>query len=78
MRGRQPKIQWLGPSGTALTWVAFPPEDEDPKAPWRDERFRQAVSMAIDRDAQTNLISNVTNLKKAGLDVDQSWNNIVP
>ena len=47
-------------------------------APWGDERVRQAVSMALDRDALTDLAYEVRALGAAGLPVSMAWNNIVP
>jgi len=42
--------------------------------PFRDERVRQAVSMAIDRDAWIDAIQNVSGFEKDGLPVDARWN----
>ena len=46
--------------------------------PWGDERVRQAISMALDRDALTDLAYEVRALEAAGLPVSTAWNNIVP
>ena len=78
MRARQPKVQWMDPLGDGLNWVNFSGPAESPNAPWRDERFRQAVSMAIDRAGQNDLSTNASALKKAGVKIDESWNNVVP
>ncbi len=52
--------------------------DSDPGSPWRDERVRQAVSMALDRDALNDLAYEVKKLRNAGLDVINAWNNVIP
>jgi ABC-type transport system substrate-binding protein len=43
------------------------------KVPWRDERVRQAISMAYDRDAWLDTFGNVSDLAKDGLQVDTAW-----
>lgn len=78
LRGRQPDVQWQGPTYSILNWINFSGEDQDPKAPWRDVRFRQAVSMGIDRDAMTEVSGNATKFRKAGIDVPPTWNNFIP
>jgi ABC-type transport system substrate-binding protein len=40
-----------------------------PDSPFRDERVRQAISMAIDRDAIIEVFGNVDRLRQEGLDV---------
>src|SRR5690606_22543160 len=59
-------------------FIYFSPEDQEPDAPWRDERFRYAISMAQDRDATLDLGYNTIALSEAGLDVALTWNNLVP
>ena len=78
MRKRLTKVQWLGTTNATMYFVFFSPEDQDPKGPWRDERFRQGVSMAIDRGSLMDLQYNVSELAKAGLDVSKAWNNLLP
>jgi peptide/nickel transport system substrate-binding protein len=78
MKGRLPKAQWVGYTSAVLYMMYFSPEAQEPNAPWRDERYRQGISMAIDRDAYLDLQYNVTALKQAGLDVSTSWNNLLP
>src|SRR5262249_28523617 len=41
-----------------------------PNSPFKDERVRQAMSMALDRDTLIDVFSNVTNFRKEGLDVN--------
>lgn len=53
--------------------------DADPASPWfKDDRVRQAMSMAIDRDGLTDLGYNIKALQAAGIDVKGNWNNIIP
>jgi len=42
--------------------------------PYQDERVRQAISMAFDRDLDIDVRSNVKELQDAGLPVDGYWN----
>ncbi len=78
LRSDQPELQWRGLQAALLSFIYFSPEDQEPDAPWRDERFRQAVSMAQDRKATIDFAYNVPDLKAAGLDVKESWNNLIP
>ena len=48
---------------------------EGPRSPFRDERMRQAYSMAIDRDLFIDTFGNVTKYRSQGLPVDVVWNN---
>lgn len=78
LRQQFPDAIWQAPSLSILNWVSFSPEDMDPNAAWRDERFRQAVSMAISRDDMNELAYNLSALKEAGIDFDEGWNNFIP
>ncbi len=78
LRGENSDIQWRGLLPALLSFMYFSPEEMDPNAPWRDERFRQAVSMTQDRDVLTELGYNVQALQDAGLDVSILWNNVIP
>ncbi len=78
MKKQMTKAQWVGYTSAVLYMLYFSPESMEPNAPWRDDRFRQAVSMAIDRDGYLDLQYSVSELKKAGLDVSSSWNNLLP
>jgi len=69
--------QWVGLVTGGVAYLFFSPPDKDPNAPWRDERYRQAASMAFDRSAIMELSYNVKALKAAGLDPSDKWNNIV-
>ncbi len=69
-------VQFYGSLAQLDNWIYF---DPDPNSPWaKDERVRQAISMAQDRDALTDLAYNIKKLKAAGLDVSGPWNNIIP
>ncbi|MDA1003557.1 MAG: ABC transporter substrate-binding protein [Chloroflexi bacterium] len=78
IKARYPAFQWEGALSAVLYFIFFSPPDRSPEAPWRDERFRQAVSMALDRDLMSDLMYNVRSLAESGLDVSTVWNNIVP
>lgn len=69
--------QWVGEVNGGVAYLFFGPPDKDPDAPWRDERYRQGASMAIDRNAIMELSYNVAALKGAGLNPSEAWNNIV-
>jgi peptide/nickel transport system substrate-binding protein len=45
------------------------------QSPWRDERVRQAYSMAIDRDLFIDTFFNVEKFRGQGLPVDTAYNN---
>ncbi|HLF79163.1 MAG TPA: ABC transporter substrate-binding protein [Dehalococcoidia bacterium] len=44
-------------------------------SPFKDERVRQAFSMAQDRDLYVDTFYNVANFEKEGLPVEASWNS---
>jgi ABC-type transport system substrate-binding protein len=44
------------------------------KAPFKDERLRQAFSMAMDRDLYLDTWANVSKFKEDGLEVETKWN----
>ncbi|MDA1003261.1 MAG: ABC transporter substrate-binding protein [Chloroflexi bacterium] len=71
------KIQWEPTINHGLQFVFFSGADQDPNAPWRDERFRQAVSYAIDREALFDLQYNLKELTDAGFAMSPDWNNII-
>ena len=78
LRKDQPKVQWRGLLPALLNFFFFEKAETAPNAPWRDDRFRKAVSMTQDRDALTEAGYNVKKLQEAGLDVSILWNNLVP
>ncbi|MQA00498.1 MAG: hypothetical protein GEU80_14410 [Dehalococcoidia bacterium] len=78
LRERRTDLQWLGYTPIGLYNMYFSGPDRAPDAAWRDPRFRQAVSMSIDRGGLMELGYNLAALADAGLDVTEQWNNIVP
>lgn len=78
LRKDQPKVQWRGLLPALLSFFYFEKAETAPNAPWRDDRFRKAVSMTQDRNALTEAGYNVKKLQEAGLDVSIPWNNLVP
>jgi peptide/nickel transport system substrate-binding protein len=78
VRGQQKDLQWLGSQAALLSHNYFSSAQQDPNAPWRDERFRQAISMCQDRDALLDLSYNVKKLQAAGLSPATTWNNVIP
>lgn len=75
MRRDAPDLQWVPIPGGTLNFVGFSGEDRDPTAPWRDERFRRAVSMGIDRAGQMEFGFNLKAIEDAGLHYPVMWNN---
>lgn len=47
-------------------------------SPFRDERVRQAYSMAIDRDLLIDSFGDVTTFDKAGIKKETRWNTAIP
>ncbi len=78
LRSENEDVQWRGLLPALLSFIYFSSEEMDPQAPWRDDRFRKAVSMTQDRDTLTELGYNVRELQDAGLDVSILWNNLIP
>jgi len=75
LKRQLPQIQLYGELGIGLYYFYL---DGNPSAPWRDARVRQAMSMALDRDALLDLAYNVRKLRAGGIDVKDYWNNIIP
>ncbi len=78
LQDEQSDVQWRGLQPALLSFVYFSKPERDPDAAWQDPMFRQALSMTYDRDALTDLGYNVSALKEAGLDVIETWNNLIP
>jgi len=76
LRGEQRDVQWRGHVSPLLSFLYF--SGEDAEAPWRDERFRQAVSLLQDREALTQAAYNLSAFRDVGLDAPVRWNNLVP
>jgi peptide/nickel transport system substrate-binding protein len=77
LRSQMPDTQWVSRVGTGMYGIFFSPEEVDPDAVWRDERFRIAASYAVDRDELLEFLYNIKALDEAGLDVSKEWNNQV-
>ena len=77
LRNHDPDLQWLGVVSQLQSffyWDNVATTD----AAYGDDRFRKAVSMALDRDGLTDLGYNTFALRDAGLPADLGWNNIIP
>jgi ABC-type transport system substrate-binding protein len=77
LRNLNPDLQWIGEVETLqsiLYWDHLLTTD----APYRDDRFRKAVSMSLDREHLTGLGYNSPALIDAGLPANMAWNNIIP
>jgi peptide/nickel transport system substrate-binding protein len=65
--------------GEVSQLLSFLYMDSDPNSPWnKDDRVRQAMSMALDRDGLTELGYQLKKLQDAGIAVKGNWNNIIP
>jgi peptide/nickel transport system substrate-binding protein len=76
-RNENPEFQWLG-QVSQLQSIFFWDHILTTDAPWNDDRFRKAASMALDRDALTDLAYNTYALLDAGLPSALNWNNVIP
>lgn len=78
LQERHPEASWQPGTGNGMAWLIFSGEEVSPDAVWRDPRFRQAASMAIDRDGLLDLAGNATELIAAGFESPTltRWNNI--
>ena len=75
LKRQLPQMQLAGDLTIGLSQFYF---DGNPSAPWRDARVRQAMSMALDRDAILDLAHNIKKLRAGGLEVADPWNNVIP
>jgi peptide/nickel transport system substrate-binding protein len=57
------------------SYITFAGADQVPNAPWRDPRVRQAISMALDRDAMLDASYNFKEVSQLGFKLDRVWNN---
>jgi peptide/nickel transport system substrate-binding protein len=78
MQSQNADLQWHGAITLGLLFVYFSGADQDPDAAWRDPRFRQAVSMSIDREGLFDLYYNYQALTDAGFEMSSDWNNVMP
>jgi len=60
--------------GNAIQYGTQPTEANKP---FKDERVRQAFSMAMDRETYIDVFHNVTNLEKEGLPVQTYWHTAI-
>jgi peptide/nickel transport system substrate-binding protein len=68
----QPKLEVFdGGTQPATSVITFGIEGENP---YKDERVRQAISMAFDRDLDIDVRSNVKELQDAGYPINGYWN----
>jgi peptide/nickel transport system substrate-binding protein len=66
----------LGSAGVVGAILAFGWQPIDGKpTPMTDERVRQAMSMAIDRDTYLDTFHNISNLAKEGVAIDARWDS---
>ncbi|MGE5597289.1 MAG: ABC transporter substrate-binding protein [Hyphomicrobiales bacterium] len=70
-----PDIQLEGRTGPTLSFLYF---ESGPDSPFKDDRVRQAISMALNRDDLLELGYNLKRLRDAGLDVQSPYHNIIP
>lgn len=69
--------QWIGQLAGGGVYLFFSSAEMDANAPWQDPRFRQGVSMGINRSDIMELAYNVSNLAAAGLQPSSAWNNVI-
>jgi peptide/nickel transport system substrate-binding protein len=50
----------------------------NPDSPFRDERVRRAVSMAVDRDGLLEALYNLSVVQNAGYQMTARWHNVIP
>ncbi len=75
LRAEQHEVHWRGQVPPLTSFLYFSPEQG---VPWRDERFRQAISLLQDRDALTEAAYNLKAFRDAGLEAPVRWNNLLP
>ncbi len=74
---KQNKFTVTSYQNSGANWLWF--DGQDPNANYiKDERIRQAFSMAVDRDALTDLGYNTKKLEAAGIKTSKAWNNLIP
>ncbi|MDA1148228.1 MAG: ABC transporter substrate-binding protein [Chloroflexi bacterium] len=70
-------FQWIGQLSGGVAYMFFSSEEQDPGAVWQDKRFRQGVSMGLNRADMLELAYNVNALDDAGLNPSRAWNNLI-
>jgi ABC-type transport system substrate-binding protein len=69
-------VQLFQKPATSLSLIGF--QGRDPSVPWMDERVRQAVSVALDRESLLEAAYDVSTLKNAGIPVTTAWHTQIP
>ena len=77
VKARHEDLQWLGSVSTVQSMFYFS-NTLTTDQPWGDERVRQAISRALDRNSLSELGYNEAALAGAGLSVKGGWQNIIP
>ena len=77
VRKDNPELQWLGQAALLMS-IFYWDNVLTTTELYGDARFRQGVSMALDRTALTDLGYETFALRDAGLPASASWNNIIP
>jgi peptide/nickel transport system substrate-binding protein len=72
------KLYSAEPTATTVRSVVFGWPPTEANKPFKDERFRQAVSMTWDRDAYVSAFKNVDKFRADGLPVNAYWNTALP
>ena len=62
-------------ANTNVLTFGMKPESGAQSSPFMDERVRQAISMAWDRDTWINAFYNVSDFASQGMTVDSRWNS---
>ena len=77
VREFDPSLQWFG-QASQVTSIFYWSNPQTTEAIWKDDRFRKAVSMALDRDSLTDSGYDASILADAGLPTRRAWNNFIP
>ena len=77
VREFDPSLQWFG-QASQVTSIFYWSNPQTTEAIWKDDRFRKAVSMALDRDSLTDSGYDASTLADAGLPTRRAWNNFIP
>lgn len=71
----QPQLQLYQTDFAASPWILVFGQLPAGESPFTDERVRQAVSMAIDRDLWIDALYDVAGFENAGLPIETRWNS---
>jgi peptide/nickel transport system substrate-binding protein len=72
------KLYSAEPTATTVRSLVFGWPPNEANKPFKDERFRQAISMTWDRDAYVSAFKNVDKFRAEGLPVNAYWNTALP